>query len=138
MSVEARNKGEMVTGASCKLENSKGVFYVTTPGIVTLHRAYGELSMKCEKENIAPGLATVKSSTKGMAYGNILFGGVVGAAVDAGTGAAYDYPSLISVLMGAITQVPAIPVATQATTPVTAMPQTASSVSDQSPPTASK
>lgn len=38
-----------------------------------------------------------------MAFGNILFGGVIGAAVDAGSGAAYDYPTLISVIMGEAT-----------------------------------
>lgn len=32
-----------------------------------------------------------------MAFGNLLFGGVIGAGVDIGTGAAYDYPNLISV-----------------------------------------
>ena len=32
-----------------------------------------------------------------MAFGNILFGGVIGAGVDIATGAAYDYPELIVV-----------------------------------------
>lgn len=40
------------------------------------------------------------SHTKSLAFGNILFGGVIGAAVDVGSGAAYDYPSLISVQLG--------------------------------------
>jgi len=35
-----------------------------------------------------------------MAFGNIIFGGVIGAGVDISTGAAYDYPSLITVMMG--------------------------------------
>jgi len=35
-----------------------------------------------------------------MAAGNLIFGGVIGAAIDAGTGAAYDYPSLIQLIMG--------------------------------------
>jgi phosphoketolase len=34
-----------------------------------------------------------------MAAGNIIFGGPIGAGVDAATGAAFDYPSLIKVLM---------------------------------------
>jgi hypothetical protein len=131
VSVETRNKGEMVNGASCTLANGKGVFYVTTPGTVTLHRAYENLSVKCEKANTAPGLATVKSSTKGMAFGNILFGGVIGVAVDAGTGAAYDYPSLITVLMGEDTQIPSTTGSTNAAAPVLRNPQTASLVSNQ-------
>lgn len=47
-----------------------------------------------------PGLISAKSSTKGMAFGNIIFGGIIGAGVDISTGAAYDYPTLITVLMG--------------------------------------
>jgi len=42
---------------------------------------------------------TVNSSVKGMAFGNILFGGLIGAGVDTMTGAACDYPSLIPVPM---------------------------------------
>jgi phosphoketolase len=42
----------------------------------------------------------VNSSTKGMAFGNILFGGPIGAGVDMASGAAYDYPNLITVMMG--------------------------------------
>lgn len=45
-------------------------------------------------------MASVKSSTKAMAFGNIIFGGVIGAGVDVATGAAYDYPTMITVLMG--------------------------------------
>ena len=39
---------------------------------------------------------------KRMAFGNILAGGIIGAAVDMGTGSAYDYPSLISLELGMI------------------------------------
>ncbi len=107
MSVETRNKGEAVVGATCKLESDKGTFFVTTPGTVTVHRGYQDLAVKCEKENMPPGLAKVKSGTKGMLAGNILFGGIIGAAVDAGTGAAYDYPSLITIMMGEDIRLPA-------------------------------
>ncbi|WP_194270702.1 hypothetical protein [Glaciimonas soli] len=99
VSVEASDSGAKVIGASCKLQNDKGVFYVTTPGTVTVHRAYGDLSVSCEKPNVKPGSAVVKSTTKAMAFGNILIGGLVGVAVDTGSGAAYDYPDHIVVLM---------------------------------------
>lgn len=105
LSVETRNSAGPVIGANCKLENPKGVYYVTTPGTVSVNRAYDELNVKCEKAQEQPGLASVKSNTKAMAFGNIIFGGVIGAAVDVGTGAAYDYPMLITVLMGQSTNV---------------------------------
>lgn len=100
VSLETRKGPDAVTGASCRLQNDKGTWFVTTPGTVTVHRAYDDLNIKCEKDGIEPGIATVKSSTKGMAFGNILAGGIIGAAVDMGTGAAYDYPPLITVSMG--------------------------------------
>ena len=65
-----------------------------------VNRAYDDLIVKCEKTGLAPGVVTVKSSTKAMAFGNIIFGGIIGAGVDVGTGAAYDYPSLITVMLG--------------------------------------
>lgn len=100
LSVETRHKGDPVSGANCKLVNDKGTWFVTTPGSVTVRRSYGDLSVRCEKDGLEPGIAAVKSSTKGMAFGNILFGGIIGGAVDAGSGAAYDYPPLITVEMG--------------------------------------
>jgi hypothetical protein len=105
VSVETLSKGEKVSGAQCALQNPKGTFYVTTPGTVTIQRAYDDLNVRCEKKGLEPGVATVKSATKAMAFGNIIFGGVVGAAVDASSGAAYDYPTLITVNMGGVTVV---------------------------------
>lgn len=85
--------------ASCKLTNDKGTWAVTTPGSVVVHRAYGPLTVMCTKEGFPAATTTVASTTKGMAFGNILFGGLIGAGVDAGTGAAYDYPNTILVPM---------------------------------------
>lgn len=100
ISVETRDKEKQVAGATCQLNNGKGVYYVTTPGTVMIHRAYEDMNVKCEKDEYQPGLAAVKSSTKGMAFGNILFGGLIGAGVDIASGAAYDYPPIITVMMG--------------------------------------
>jgi hypothetical protein len=107
VSVETLQPTGKVIGASCKLENDKGIWYVTTPGTVTVHRAYGDMMVKCEKDGVAPGVATVKSSTKAMLAGNILFGGPIGVGVDAASGAAYDYPALFQVMMGNTIIIPA-------------------------------
>lgn len=115
VSVETLHPSGNVAGATCKLENDKGVYYVTTPGTVTVHRAYGDMNVKCEKPGYDAGLASFKSSTKGMMAGNILFGGVIGAGVDASTGAAYDYPTLLQVVLG---QQDGIPAAVPAMAPV--------------------
>jgi uncharacterized protein YceK len=86
-------------GASCDLSNDKGNWSVPqTPGSVVVHRAYGDLSITCRKGDETAS-TSVKSSTKGMAFGNILAGGGIGAGVDIATGAAYDYPQSISIPM---------------------------------------
>jgi len=121
VSVQTTSPTGDVGGATCKLENEKGVYYVTTPGTVTVHRAYGDMNVKCEKAGFTPALATFKSSTKGMLAGNILFGGVIGAGVDAASGAAYDYPALLQIMMGYGTNdttVAAIPVSAMTTAAV--------------------
>jgi hypothetical protein len=88
------------TGATCKLSNDKGTWYVAaTPGSATVQRAYGDMTVTCEKGDYRSNAYVIKSSTKAMAFGNIIFGGLIGAAVDAGSGAAYDYPTLVTVSM---------------------------------------
>ena len=87
------------TGASCQLSNDEGTWFVPqTPGSVMLNRSGSDLTVICKKDPLS-GTAVVSSHTKGMAFGNIIFGGVIGAAVDAGNGAAFDYPSLVNVEM---------------------------------------
>lgn len=92
-------------GAKVTLKNDKGTWYIPkTPGSVTILRAYSDLQILCEKEGYHPKTVAVKSSTKAMAFGNLLAGGIVGAAVDVGTGAAYDYPSVIEVALEKVCQ----------------------------------
>jgi hypothetical protein len=103
VSVKTISGGQDVDGAQCSLKNGDGTFYVKTPGTVTVHRDYGALHVDCSKVGYQSGLTTVASSTKGMAFGNLLFGGLIGVGVDAADGAAYDYPSLITVPMSPTT-----------------------------------
>lgn len=125
ISVQTTKGGESLSGAACTLVNEKGTWFVTTPGTVSIHRAYADLNVKCEKEGSDPGILTVKSSTKGMAWGNILVGGIIGAAVDMGDGAAYDYPPLLTVSMG-MTETIAPPPSKKAAVPVATAPTSAS------------
>jgi hypothetical protein len=100
LSVETRFNGEPLVGATCKLESNKGTWFVTTPGSIVVHRGFQDLLVECTKDTVPSGIASIKSSTKAMAFGNVLFGGAIGVGVDMGTGAAYDYPDLISIEMG--------------------------------------
>ncbi len=113
--------------ATCKLTNDKGTWFVnSTPGSVTVNRAYGDMTVACEKGDVKAAPAQFKSSTKGMAYGNILIGGIIGAGVDVATGAAYDYPAVLSVDLKCETNTPAtaavVPVAAATTAATPAAP----------------
>jgi hypothetical protein len=130
VSVETLNQAGKVDGAVCKLVNDKGTYFVTTPGTVTVHRAYGDMNVKCEKTGHPAGVANIKSSTKGMMAGNLLFGGVIGAGVDAASGAAYDYPALFQIVMGEPLDVPAAAATATAVAPAVA-PQAAAAGGSQ-------
>lgn len=98
LSVVAMGESGNVNGARCSLSNDKGQWYTTTPGSVTVRRSYSDMAVTCQNAKTS-GALQVKSATKGMAFGNILFGGIIGAGVDMSTGAAYDYPALITIQM---------------------------------------
>ncbi len=88
------------TGAECQLVNEKGSWMVpATPGSTTINRAYGDLVVTCAHKNGTKGSTSVQSTTVGAAFGNILAGGLIGAAVDMSSGAAYQYPATISVAL---------------------------------------
>lgn len=108
MAVETRMaSGQDIMGAHCRLTNSKGTWFVTTPGSVTIHRAsVSPLSVNCTKENHQQlGVSSTKPKSKGMTWGNLLFGGVIGVITDGVTGAAGHYPSPITVIMEAVASI---------------------------------
>lgn len=100
VSVETRAQGAPVEGAACTLVNGKGTWSVNTPGSVIVNRAYSDMAVTCKHDKWPDGTATVKSLTKGLAYGNVILGGAIGVGVDVATGAAYDYPILLTIEMG--------------------------------------
>ena len=92
--------GKEVTGANCELTNSKGRWLVTTPGTTTITRSNDDMQVLCNKAGEQPGRAEVVSITKAAMFGNIILGGGVGAIVDHSSGAAYEYPSFLQLVMG--------------------------------------
>jgi hypothetical protein len=106
VSVQTRlQNGKELKDAACDLTNSKGVWYVTTPGSVSIRRSNDDMQVTCKKEGYDSGRASVVSDTKGSMFGNIILGGGIGAIVDHSNGSAYEYPTLIQVVMGADTKI---------------------------------
>lgn len=87
-------------GAACELSNSKGKWFVSSPGSTTISRANDNLNVICQKDGMEPGRAAVVSATKGSMFGNIIFGGGIGAIIDHSNGSAYEYPNFVQVMMG--------------------------------------
>jgi|TARA_B100000315_G_scaffold209047_1_gene204618 hypothetical protein len=77
------------------MNNSQGTYFVkSTPETVTVHKAYSDLTVVCEK-NDKSATSTHQSKANAANFGNILLGGVPGALIDGGSGKGYDYPGYI-------------------------------------------
>lgn len=100
VSVSSLYKGQSIDGAQCSLVNDKGTWYVNSPGSVVIQKSYGDLAVTCKKNKVPTGIITVSSGHNGSVWGNVLAGGLIGYAVDASSGAGFDYPSTINVQMG--------------------------------------
>jgi uncharacterized protein YceK len=99
--VETYSKNNiMVEGATCTAKNERGEWTAKTPGALVVHRSGQNLLVNCVKEGEASGIATVISRANGGMFGNILFGGGIGAIIDHNKGTAYSYPDWIRVIMG--------------------------------------
>lgn len=98
ISITAVCEAEQVQGATCTVTNDKGVSYVTTPGTVMITKSTGDATVTCTKDKVASNPSVVSSSNNVNIWGNLLLGGPIGAAIDAGTGAGFDYPPTINVV----------------------------------------
>lgn len=89
-----------IIGANCELANDEGMWTTVTPNSVMIHRSNKDLQVDCKKQGHKDGHATLVSKTKANMFGNILFGGGVGAIIDHNNGSAYEYPPTVKVKMG--------------------------------------
>lgn len=86
--------------ADCKLKNDKGAWEVKAPANVSVRKSNEDLEVTCKKEGMPDGLLKAISRAAGSMFGNILFGGGIGALIDHGKGTGYDYPDVLPVKMG--------------------------------------
>ncbi len=89
-----------VEGAKCTLTNSEGTWYLTSPGSVDVHKTKNDLTVSCAKDGFETGSQVAVSKFGGATFGNIVAGGLIGAGVDAASGANYYYDSPITVPLG--------------------------------------
>lgn len=94
------NSNELVTDSTCTAKNERGEWSTKTTGIVNVHRSGENLIVTCNKEGKEIGHGTVISRANGGMFGNILFGGGIGAIIDHNKGTAYSYPDWIRIIFG--------------------------------------
>ncbi len=89
------------SGASCELKRDGEVIGVVnpTPGTVTVDKSKDDISVICRKDGYQDGSGAFSSDFQGMTFGNLLFGGIIGVAVDASSGAMHEYPASVTVVM---------------------------------------
>ncbi len=87
------------SGAICVLEREGGQIAAVnpTPGTVRVEKSAEDISVRCSKLGYQDSIGVLVSELEGMTAGNLIFGGVIGLAVDAGSGAMHYYPSSITV-----------------------------------------
>lgn len=92
-----------VAGVGCVLANDVGRWFVTAPGRVTIQRNHSNLWIDCRKAGVASGKFIYGAKNNAMTtLGNAVFTAGMGYVIDEHTGAGFDYPSTLTVLMTAV------------------------------------
>jgi hypothetical protein len=86
--------------AECELKNDKGSWNAKAPSNVAVHKSGEDLDVTCKKPGMPDGLLKAISRAAGSMFGNIIFGGGIGALIDHSKGTGYDYPNKLPVKMG--------------------------------------
>lgn len=89
------------SGATCTLSKQGKTLAIInpTPGTVNIEKGKDTISVICKKDGYHDGAGTLSAEFQGMTFGNILFGGLIGLAIDAGSGAIHKYQPMLSLLL---------------------------------------
>jgi hypothetical protein len=89
-----------ITGIGCVLTNDAGRWFVTTPGRVMVQKSAGKLWIDCRKVGASSGQDVVVSKANASALvGNVVLTAGLGYLLDKRTGAGFDYPETLTVIM---------------------------------------
>jgi hypothetical protein len=88
-------------GAVCTLSRrGKEIAVVNpTPGTVTVDKSKDAVAVSCNRAGYLESAGTITSQFQPMTFGNILFGGLVGVAIDAGSGAMSEYEPRVTLTL---------------------------------------
>ena len=85
--------------AQCQITNDISSKTVNSPGMVSMPRSNTDLKVSCTYKGQTSKNLNFASSIDEKLAGNLVFGGIVGAAIDTGTGKGFNYPNRIQILL---------------------------------------
>ena len=84
----------------CVLSNDAGKWFVTTPARVTIRRSASPLRVDCRKDDLAWAYEKIDARAGATSlWGNVVLTAGVGYFVDHNTGAGFNYPATLTVVM---------------------------------------
>jgi hypothetical protein len=78
-------------------ENSKGRWSFRAPGVVQVNNDFGDLNISCKVQYMPQFTVSVSAMPTWNMAGNILLGGIIGAAYDLHNNTALKYPETVSI-----------------------------------------
>ena len=96
ISVSLQCKERMVR-AQCAAENSKGRWLFRAPGLVQVSNDYGDLNITCKVQYMPEFTVSVPALPTWNLAGNILLGGIIGAAYDLHNNTGLKYPETVNI-----------------------------------------
>lgn len=89
-----------IVAVGCVLTNDAGRWFMMAPGRVTIRRSAGNLFVDCKKGTVSAGQERFASRASNSAtIGNVVTTAGLGYLLDKQTGAGWDYPATLTVLM---------------------------------------
>lgn len=88
-------------GATCTLSRGGSTVAIInpTPGSVAVSKSIKAISVLCRKDGYQDSSGVLEARFQGMTLGNILIGGLIGLAIDTGSGAIGKYDPMLAILM---------------------------------------
>ncbi|WP_431127324.1 hypothetical protein [Variovorax paradoxus] len=94
--------GKVVDGARCRVSNDRNDVEVRSGLTLPVRRSGENLSIECTHAGQPPARGQAISRANVGMVGNVMIGGVLGAVIDASTGAGFNYPSWIQLIFGEV------------------------------------
>ncbi|QOF77934.1 hypothetical protein [Variovorax sp. 38R] len=95
-------EGKVVDGARCQVSNDRNDAVVRSGQTLPVRRSGENLSIECTQAGLPPARGQAISRVNVGLVGNVMIGGLIGVAIDTGTGAGFNYPSWIRLIFGEV------------------------------------